>query len=68
MRLTNVLGTVALAALAFAAPSTNKKRTDKMEFVGVNESGPEFGTGNLPGVNHIYAQQPLLSHSRLTSL
>jgi endoglucanase len=36
-------------ALVLAGPVT-KKRTSKLEFVGVNESGAEFGSGSLPGV------------------
>jgi endoglucanase len=41
---------------AFAAPagdaptpSIKKKRASKFQFVGVNESGAEFGNKNLPG-------------------
>lgn len=34
---------------ALAAP-TREKRASKLSFFGVNESGPEFGEGNLPGV------------------
>lgn len=38
----------ALAALAMAKPIM--KRASKIEFFGVNESGPEFGSQNIPGV------------------
>jgi hypothetical protein len=41
-------GTV--AQLAFAAPHVQKqKRANKLKYVGVNESGPEFGDGKYPG-------------------
>lgn len=43
------LSLLATAALALAAPTPNKKRAGKMQFFGVNESGPEFGEGTLPG-------------------
>lgn len=35
------------AALVGAAPKA--KRVSKFQFFGVNESGAEFGNGNLPG-------------------
>ena len=44
MKLT--LSVLFTAALALAAPT---KRASKLQFFGVNESGPEFGEGNLPG-------------------
>jgi endoglucanase len=37
----------ALATMAAAKPI--KKRVSKLEFFGVNESGPEFGSQNIPG-------------------
>lgn len=38
------------ASLALAAPlERSNKRTSKFQFFGVNESGPEFGTSNIPG-------------------
>lgn len=41
---------LATAALAIAAPTTSKvKRANKLQFFGVNESGPEFGESVLPG-------------------
>lgn len=40
--------TAAFAALAMAKPF--RKRVSKLEFFGVNESGPEFGSDNIPGV------------------
>lgn len=33
--------------LALAAPSKIAKRAGKMQWVGVNESGPEFGDGRV---------------------
>ena len=35
--------------LAVAAPSKLAKRAGKMQWVGINESGPEFGDGIFPG-------------------
>lgn len=40
------LAAFATAALSLAAPA---KRASKLQFFGVNESGPEFGEGTLPG-------------------
>jgi len=55
MRFLNVvLGAVAVTS-AVAAPTTTssnagvEKRKSKFLFTGVNESGAEFGQGNLPG-------------------
>lgn len=48
MKLT--LSLLLTAALALAAPTKHKhKRAGKLKFFGVNESGPEFGEGTLPG-------------------
>lgn len=48
-----LLGAVAVTS-AVAAPTTSSdapvtKRKSKFLFTGVNESGAEFGQGNLPG-------------------
>lgn len=43
----HTLSLLGAAALAFAAPT---KRASNFQFFGVNEAGPEFGEGNLPGV------------------
>lgn len=49
-----LLGAVAVTS-AVAAPTTSssdapvEKRKSKFLFTGVNESGAEFGSGNLPG-------------------
>ena len=43
------LSVLATAALALAAPTNKDKRANKLQFFGVNESGPEFGEGTLPG-------------------
>lgn len=48
-----LLGAVAVTSAA-AAPTTSSdatvaKRKSKFLFMGVNESGAEFGQGNLPG-------------------
>lgn len=54
MRFLNiVLGAVAVTS-AVAAPTTSSdasivKRKSKFLFTGVNESGAEFGQGNIPG-------------------
>lgn len=53
MRFLNVLlGAVAITS-AVAAPTSSEtsvvKRKSKFLFTGVNESGAEFGQGNLPG-------------------
>lgn len=37
-----------MASLGLAAPS-HKKRMNKMQFAGINESGPEFGETTFPG-------------------
>jgi endoglucanase len=49
MHLSTYLLTAGIAALVCAAPSGSKKRAP-VEFVGVNESGAEFGDGKFPGV------------------
>ena len=41
--------TTALAGVVSAAPVVKTKRVSKLKFFGVNESGPEFGTGIFPG-------------------
>jgi len=37
-------------ATASVASAAAVKRAGKMQFVGVNESGPEFGEKSLPGI------------------
>lgn len=59
MRFTPFLLTAGLSMLVCAAPAV-EKRTKKLEFVGVNESGPEFGTA-LPGVYGTDYTWPTLS-------
>lgn len=45
----STLVTLSTAALAVAAPSQKQKRVSNFQFFGVNESGAEFGNGNIPG-------------------
>lgn len=54
MRFLNVLLGATAVTSAVAAPTTSSdtavaKRKSKFLFTGVNESGAEFGSGNLPG-------------------
>lgn len=50
MFLSNFLA-IGLAVAVIAAPaSSTTKRTKKFRFAGVNESGAEFGSDNIPGV------------------
>lgn len=51
MRFSTCLLAVGTASLALAAPLEGRpsKRASKLKFFGINESGPEFGTGNVPG-------------------
>ncbi|KAK4539263.1 hypothetical protein LTR36_000841 [Oleoguttula mirabilis] len=58
MHLSIFVAAAGLSALAFAAPA-HEKRT-KLQFFGVNESGPEFGT-SLPGVYGTDYTWPTLS-------
>ncbi|KAK5128249.1 hypothetical protein LTR85_002916 [Meristemomyces frigidus] len=60
MRLSTFLLAAGLSTLVHAAP-THKKRANKLQFFGVNESGPEFGTGDLPGVYGTDYTWPILS-------
>ncbi|KAJ3580006.1 hypothetical protein NPX13_g555 [Xylaria arbuscula] len=48
MKFVEILTAAATLASAVAAPSS-KKRASKFQFVGVNESGAEFGNTALPG-------------------
>ena len=58
MHLSTLFTTALYATLAFAAPAKpkhkkhkpHKPRAGDLKFIGVNEAGPEFGEGNLPGV------------------
>jgi len=59
MHLGNLLLVVSTAVLAVAAPSDKKKRAGNFQFFGVNQSGAEFGNGNLPGtLNKDYIWPP----------
>lgn len=50
MRFSTLLVAAGTASIALAAPLDRpSKRASKLQFFGVNESGPEFGTGNIPG-------------------
>ncbi|KAF9639404.1 putative glycoside hydrolase family 5 protein [Lasiodiplodia theobromae] len=51
------------ASLALAVPVQNKqeKRASTFTFFGINESGPEFGEGNLPGTLNTDYVWPTLS-------
>ena len=49
MQLLSLLAAASALGLVFAAPSKLAKRAGKMQWVGVNESGPEFGDGIFPG-------------------
>lgn len=47
MRTTTILSAIALGTLVLANPVD--KRAVKMKWMGVDESGAEFGQNNLPG-------------------
>lgn len=56
MKFLNILLGIAAAGSALAAPicdaptsTTKNKRATKFQFVGVNQSGAEFGKDSLPG-------------------
>lgn len=49
MQFLNLLLLAGTAALALAAPSKKQKRVKNFKWFGVNESGAEFGQGNIPG-------------------
>jgi len=49
MRLINLFLLASSTALAVAAPWRLGKRVKNFKFFGVNESGAEFGNGNIPG-------------------
>lgn len=50
MRLSSILAAASAMSSVFAAPSKLAKRAGKMQWVGVNESGPEFGDNIFPGL------------------
>jgi endoglucanase len=51
MRFTTSLLAVGTAAMVVALPSMSlKKRVKNFTWFGVNESGAEFGSGDIPGV------------------
>ncbi|PVH89056.1 glycoside hydrolase family 5 protein [Cadophora sp. DSE1049] len=59
MHLGILLLVASTAVLAVAAPSDKEKRAKNFQFFGVNESGAEFGNGNLPGtLNKDYIWPP----------
>jgi endoglucanase len=49
MQLLSLFAAASAMGLVLAAPSKLAKRAGKMQWVGVNESGPEFGDGIFPG-------------------
>lgn len=49
MHFFSFLAAASAFGLALSAPGKNAKRAGKMQWVGVNESGPEFGDGIFPG-------------------
>ena len=59
MRVSTILA-ASTASLALAAP-VQQKRANKLQFFGVNESGPEFGETNLPGTKDTDYVWPTLS-------
>ncbi|KAF2135423.1 glycoside hydrolase family 5 protein [Aplosporella prunicola CBS 121167] len=59
MRVSTILA-ASTASLALAAP-VQHKRANKLQFFGVNESGPEFGETNLPGTKDTDYVWPTLS-------
>lgn len=61
MRFSSVLLAAGAASVTLAAPVSLSKRVSKMEFFGVNESGPEFGDGKYPGVKNTDYVWPTLS-------
>ena len=50
MHFFSVLAAASAMGLTLAAPSKLAKRAGKLQWVGVNESGPEFGDGIFPGL------------------
>lgn len=48
MRFATLFVSAAITVGALAAPVQEKKRSDKLQYFGINESGAEFGTA-LPG-------------------
>ncbi|KAF4178511.1 hypothetical protein CNMCM8694_002118 [Aspergillus lentulus] len=51
MRFIQFFTAVSTASLALAAPPKSKtKRTSAFQWFGSNESGAEFGSGNIPGM------------------
>lgn len=62
MRFSTLLMAAGTASVALSSPITSiAKRVSKLQFFGVNESGPEFGTGNIPGVYGTDYTWPTLS-------
>ena len=61
MHFLSLLAAAGTAVLALAAPTKKEKRAGKLQFFGVNESGPEFGDGKFPGVYGVDYTWPTLS-------
>ncbi|EME41652.1 glycoside hydrolase family 5 protein [Dothistroma septosporum NZE10] len=61
MHLSSFFTVAGVVALTLAAPSSVTKRASKLQFAGVSESGPEFGTANLPGAEGTDYVWPTLS-------
>jgi endoglucanase len=62
MHFASILLAASTAGFALAASVTEKKkRVSKFQFFGVNESGPEFGNTNFPGVKGTDYVWPTLS-------
>lgn len=66
MRFSTILLAAGTASLAIAAPldpntKSISKRVSKFKFFGINESGPEFGEGKLPGTLNTDYVWPTLS-------
>ncbi|KAF2263424.1 endo-beta-1,4-glucanase [Lojkania enalia] len=60
MRFASALLAALTAGIAVAAP-VKMKRVSKFKFFGVNESGPEFGNKNIPGIKNKDYVWPTLS-------
>ncbi|KAL1584111.1 hypothetical protein WHR41_07291 [Cladosporium halotolerans] len=50
MHFVSLLAAASTLGLVLSAPNRVAKRAGKMQWVGVNESGPEFGDGIFPGL------------------
>jgi len=61
MHFLSILAAAGTVGLAVAAPGKLKKRAGKFKYIGVNESGPEFGDGKYPGIYNKDYTWPTLS-------